>query len=167
MKVRITRVGQPCRRCGEKVIKKTPNAKLREGQEYYYKWYLYCPKCRNMYMVETAKVYLTASVIPYKPTPSEFEIQSFVYEVLKKKGINIRGNVPNGRKNGNPNFVKMYFDLVVYSKDNVAEKIIEIKDSENHNLDTKQHNKYKTVGLPVIYVRGMREARRFVNEYGE
>ena len=48
--------GEPCRNCGTAIIKKPPKKKTRKpGQEYFYEWYLYCPNCKNMYMVEEAK----------------------------------------------------------------------------------------------------------------
>lgn len=50
----ITKEGQACRKCGTPVIKKNPR-KIRENTKYYYEWYLLCPKCRTMYMVEEAR----------------------------------------------------------------------------------------------------------------
>ncbi len=54
--VKVTRPGQPCRKCGTPVIKKEPKSKPKQGQLYRYQWYLYCPKCTTMYMVEDAAV---------------------------------------------------------------------------------------------------------------
>jgi ribonuclease HI len=51
----ITEEGQPCRKCGTPVIRKTPKRKTRAGQAYYYEYYLYCPNCHTTYMVEEAK----------------------------------------------------------------------------------------------------------------
>ncbi|MBN1668194.1 MAG: ribonuclease HI [Anaerolineales bacterium] len=56
-KVKITAEGQPCRKCGTPVIKKTPKKKNSSGKTYFYEYYFYCPKCRTMYMVEEAKRY--------------------------------------------------------------------------------------------------------------
>jgi len=48
--------GQPCRKCGTDLIKKTTRAKPRKpGQAYCYDWYLLCPDCGTMYMVDAAK----------------------------------------------------------------------------------------------------------------
>jgi len=56
-KVKITREGQKCRHCGTPVVKKIPQRKqIGKNQKYFYQWYLYCPKCYAMYMVEKAKV---------------------------------------------------------------------------------------------------------------
>jgi len=53
-KTKITEQGQPCRKCGSPVNKITP---LRKGRgKYYYKWYLKCPKCFTVYLVESQKV---------------------------------------------------------------------------------------------------------------
>ncbi len=55
-KVKITAEGQPCRKCQTPVIKRSPKKKTtKPNQSYYYAWYLYCPKCRTMYMVDEAK----------------------------------------------------------------------------------------------------------------
>ncbi len=55
--VKITREGQPCRKCSTPVLKKIPRRKQKPGQMYYYEHYFLCPKCRTMYVVEEAKRY--------------------------------------------------------------------------------------------------------------
>jgi len=55
---KITHVqpGETCRKCGTAIIKRTPKRKKRKpSQTYYYEWYLFCPCCKAMYMVEAAK----------------------------------------------------------------------------------------------------------------
>lgn len=53
---RMTAVGQPCRKCQTPIVKKTPKKKKQKpGQSYYYAWYLFCPTCKSMYLVEEAK----------------------------------------------------------------------------------------------------------------
>lgn len=55
-KILHTEPGEPCRKCGTPLIKKTPKRKKRKpGQSYYFEWYLYCTGCKTMYMVESAK----------------------------------------------------------------------------------------------------------------
>lgn len=54
---KITREGQPCRKCSTPVLKKIPHRKRKPGQTYYYEYYFLCPKCGRMYMVEEAKRY--------------------------------------------------------------------------------------------------------------
>lgn len=52
---KITREGQPCRKCGTPVVKKTPKRKRKPGQQYYFEYYLSCPNCGAMYLLEDAK----------------------------------------------------------------------------------------------------------------
>ncbi len=48
--------GEPCRKCGTPIIQKPTKAKpYKPGQTYYYEWYLSCPGCNTMYMVDEAK----------------------------------------------------------------------------------------------------------------
>jgi ribonuclease HI len=55
-RIKITQIGQDCRKCGTPVIKKTPTRKkIKKRQAYYFEYYLYCPNCRTMYMLEEAK----------------------------------------------------------------------------------------------------------------
>lgn len=59
---KVVREGQPCSKCSTPVIKKTPRRqKLKPGQLYYFKYYLVCPNCRTMYMVEAAKQLVNAA----------------------------------------------------------------------------------------------------------
>ena len=55
-KPKITYEGQPCRTCLTPVIKREGGKTRRKGQKYYFRWYLYCPKCKTMYMVNSQKV---------------------------------------------------------------------------------------------------------------
>jgi ribonuclease HI len=54
---KITQEGQSCRKCSTPVVKKVPRRTKKPAQTYYYEYYLYCPNCRTMYMVEEAKHY--------------------------------------------------------------------------------------------------------------
>jgi len=45
--------GEPCRKCSMPVIKQTSRKKPRH--DYYYEYYLLCPKCQTTYTVEEAK----------------------------------------------------------------------------------------------------------------
>jgi ribonuclease HI len=55
---KITKEGQPCRKCSTPVVKRIPKRKRKPNQHYYYEYYLYCPECKTMYMVESAKRYI-------------------------------------------------------------------------------------------------------------
>lgn len=104
-------------------------------------------------------------IIPYKETPSEFEIQAYLYMKLKKKGVNVRGSVPNGRKRERGGSQRMVFDLVIFDKNNEAERIIEVKDSLNHRGETAQKKKYESTGYPVDYVKSLGQAKKYVRKY--
>jgi ribonuclease HI len=51
----IKQAGQPCRKCGTPVVKRVPKRKRRSDQAYYFEFYLQCPQCETIYMVEDAK----------------------------------------------------------------------------------------------------------------
>lgn len=57
-KDKILNEGDLCRKCSTAVIKKHPKRRaLKPNQEYYFEYYLFCPNCKTMYMVEEAKRY--------------------------------------------------------------------------------------------------------------
>lgn len=48
--------GEPCRKCGTPIVRKSTKPKApKSGQSYYYEWYLLCPGCKTMYMVDAGK----------------------------------------------------------------------------------------------------------------
>ena len=54
--IKVNVEGDACRKCGTSVIKKTPKRKIpKPGQTYYYEYYLLCPGCKTMYLLEEAK----------------------------------------------------------------------------------------------------------------
>jgi hypothetical protein len=58
-KRKIIKEGDLCRHCDTPTEYRTPKKrKLKKGQEYYFKKYLYCPNCSAMYMLESEKVYV-------------------------------------------------------------------------------------------------------------
>lgn len=52
---KVFRAGQPCRKCGTPVEKRVPSRKISAKQKYYYEYYLVCPNCGTMYLVDEAK----------------------------------------------------------------------------------------------------------------
>ena len=51
-----TEPGEPCRKCGTPLIRReSKRKKANEQRAYVFDWYLYCPGCATMYMVEAAK----------------------------------------------------------------------------------------------------------------
>jgi ribonuclease HI len=55
---KITKEGQPCRKCETPVVKKLPKRKLKPRQSFYFEYYLFCPGCQTRYMVEEAKRFI-------------------------------------------------------------------------------------------------------------
>ena len=61
-KTRVTKEGQPCRKCGTPVIKiYRKNNKVTPNQTYYYNSWLKCKGCNTMYMLESEKVIVDAN----------------------------------------------------------------------------------------------------------
>ncbi len=55
-KNKILNEGDICRKCNTPVIKKqTKKKNLKPNQEYFFEYYLLCPNCKTMYMVDAAK----------------------------------------------------------------------------------------------------------------
>ncbi len=55
-KSKILIEGDICRKCNTPVIKKQTKRKvLKASQDYFFEYYLLCPNCKTMYMVEAAK----------------------------------------------------------------------------------------------------------------
>ncbi len=50
---RVTQEGQPCWKCATPVVKQ--QARKQRDRDYYFDYYLYCPKCHATYMVEQAR----------------------------------------------------------------------------------------------------------------
>lgn len=56
---KIKNEGDTCRKCGTAVIlKPTKKKDLKPGQTYYFEYYLFCPKCKTLYMLEEAKRFI-------------------------------------------------------------------------------------------------------------
>lgn len=52
---KLSTAGQACRKCGTPVEKRVPVRKVKPGQSYYYEYYLQCPECGTIYLVDKAK----------------------------------------------------------------------------------------------------------------
>tara|TARA_R110002049_G_scaffold168278_2_gene334848 strand:- start:291 stop:992 length:702 start_codon:yes stop_codon:yes gene_type:complete len=53
---KIEKEGDLCRKCNTPVVKKNPKKRtIKPGQNYYFEYYLLCPNCKAMYMVNDAK----------------------------------------------------------------------------------------------------------------
>src|SRR5688572_29877725 len=50
-KIKVTREGDACKKCGTNVMKKpTKKKEVKPGQTYYYEYILLCPNCKTMYL---------------------------------------------------------------------------------------------------------------------
>lgn len=55
-KLKIKKIGDLCRKCNTPVVKQIPkHKKVKNNQSYYFEYYLICPNCKVMYMIEEAK----------------------------------------------------------------------------------------------------------------
>ena len=53
---KVEKEGDPCWKCKTEVVKKPTKKKIaKPGQTYYFEFYLLCPGCKTIYMVEEAK----------------------------------------------------------------------------------------------------------------
>lgn len=93
-------------------------------------------------------------IIKYPDKLSEFEIHSELYNKLKLLWFDVRWEVTDTSikkycKNKKW-FRKSRFDLVIF-KDKTATHIIEVKNSKNHTMNTRQNIKYSMYNLPILY----------------
>lgn len=56
-RMKVTHEGQPCRKCSTPVVRRIPRRTRKPDQAYYFEYYLFCPKCGTMYMLDDAKRY--------------------------------------------------------------------------------------------------------------
>jgi ribonuclease HI len=55
-KIKVSEEGDACRKCGTSVVKKaTKKKEVKPGQTYYYEYFLLCPSCKTIYLLEDAK----------------------------------------------------------------------------------------------------------------
>jgi ribonuclease HI len=57
-RTKVTHEGRPCHKCATPVVRKIPRRTCKPGQAYYFEYYLFCPNCGTMYMVDEAKRYV-------------------------------------------------------------------------------------------------------------
>lgn len=82
-KKKIIKAGDECRHCNTPTVYRTPKKrKIKAGQEYYFKRYLYCPNCSSMYMLESEKVYIDENK---KQIAKQNKYSKKDYELRKKK----------------------------------------------------------------------------------
>jgi hypothetical protein len=58
-KVKMTHDGQPCRKCGTPVVKRSHDGPSGSDQSYWFSYWFHCSGCKTDYMVDEAKVWIT------------------------------------------------------------------------------------------------------------
>lgn len=96
---------------------------------------------------------------------SEFEVQAEIYFFLKSNGFDVRGELSFREKQLSNKVRLSRFDLVIFEGEN-ATHIIEVKNKpvkhKNGVEATRQCWKYRTFGIPVTFVYGVEDGKRFV-----
>jgi len=103
-------------------------------------------------------ILLDAIEIP--KTPSEFEIQSYIYNEIKKLGYNVYGEVKSISG-------KHRFDLVIFYK-TFPLIIVEVKTkaaTKNSKSIKRQCEAYLAYGTHVELICGMNEAKSFISRF--
>ena len=95
---------------------------------------------------------------------TEFEVQAYIWNELRKLGINARGEIK--AKHGHRSYVR--FDIAIF-KDGNLKHIIEVKRSRiKHKTtweDTRQGKRYNDFGVPVTIVYGMGDAEKIIKTF--
>lgn len=98
--------------------------------------------------------------------PTEFEVQAELYSALKARGVDVRGEVPYRSIKPRLSF---RFDLVIY-KDGEASEIVEVKSApikhKNGLEKTRQANRYRWFGIPVVFIYGKEDAVSYLSSFG-
>jgi len=100
-----------------------------------------------------------------EPTsPTEFEVQAYVWTELRSRGVNARGEVK--AKFARRSTVR--FDIAIFT-DGKLSQIVEIKKAKvNHKTtweETRQGHRYNQFGVPVTILYGMEDAEKFVSMF--
>lgn len=93
-------------------------------------------------------------MIPYPEVPSEHEVQTALFNLLRKNGVDARCQVMSLDR-------KCLFDVVVY-RDKKAFLIIEVKKSIGKRGSGSQIHKYRQYGIKAVYCQGMGEIKACV-----
>jgi hypothetical protein len=106
-------------------------------------------------------MYMTREQVKEPGDKTEFEVQAYIWNELRKIGINARGEVK--AKHGHRSYVR--FDIAIF-EDGCLKHIVEVKRSKiKHKTtweDTRQGKRYNEFGVPVTIVYGMKDADEFI-----
>jgi hypothetical protein len=97
---------------------------------------------------------------------TEFEVQAYLWNELRRMGVNARGEIKT--KYANRNWVR--FDIAIFDNGRLKQ-IIEVKKSQvKHKTtweDTRQGKRYNEFGVKVNIVYGMEQAQEFIKSFKE
>jgi len=97
---------------------------------------------------------------------TEFEVQAYLWNELRRMGVNARGEIK--AKYGKRTWVR--FDIAIFD-DGKLKQIVEIKKRQaKHNTtweDTRQGKRYNEFGVQVNIVYGMEQAKEFIKFFKE
>ena len=97
---------------------------------------------------------------------TEFEVQAYLWNELRKLGVNARGEV----KTQHSKRTWVRFDIAIFDNGKLI-WIIEIKRNPiKHKTtweDTRQGKRYNEFGVPVNIIYGMPQAQEFLNIFKE
>ena len=70
--------GQPCKKCGDKIIIRESKFKKKKLEKaYYFNYYYYCPKCKTIYYAEKFKIFNKPQSEEPRETPfAEYKIEN-------------------------------------------------------------------------------------------
>lgn len=96
---------------------------------------------------------------------NEFSVQAELYAMLRASGFRVRGEVrwfdPRTREH-------CRFDLVLFDAFGEPMEIVEVKARSVVHKDgaenTRQGRRYRRFGVPVTFVYGLDDAKRFISE---
>ena len=99
-------------------------------------------------------------VLKRDAAPTEFEVQAWLYSILKQYGFDVRGEVCFKGQD-----FQCRFDLVMFDQEKPV-RIIEVKASQiKHKKtleETRQGRRYRMFGVPVTFIYGIHDAGEFV-----
>lgn len=108
--------------------------------------------------------------IPYPAHDTEFEVQAWLYNELRRMGFETRGEIkaPYSKKSKGQKARFCRFDIVVYNKQ-LPVVILEVKAATVRHktcvTDTRQGTRYPHFGVPVMFVYGMPMAQKLIGDW--
>ena len=120
-------------------------------------------------MLHTFKPTASIYQIEMEDSPTEFEIQAFIYWSLKSKGVSVRGEIKVSCADAASNTTgTCRFDILIFNENRLS-RIVEVKKNPFRDLAQirigRQCRRYRRFGVPVTYVFGMESARKFVESF--